>query len=134
VEDGLAYYGSEDGETYQYVASVVEDRQGSLWFGTGSGIDRYEAEGFKSFSIDGQPLNSVKALLEDRQGILWFGTLGKVLRVASEERRFCRYDGQRLEVIAEGDTLGDGVWRMVYARRPSGPYLDRHPRQRGLPL
>jgi len=60
------------------VRTLLVDRQGVLWIGTGSqGLARYnQAEGkYDSFQrADGLPSNYVRVLAEDEEGSLWIGT------------------------------------------------------------
>jgi len=65
--------------------SIVQDRDGVLWFGTGGGVSRYDGESFTTFTTDhGLSHNHVRSIVEDREGHLWFGTEGGL----------SRYDGQ----------------------------------------
>jgi ligand-binding sensor domain-containing protein/serine phosphatase RsbU (regulator of sigma subunit) len=60
------------------VMSMLEDRQGNLWFGTGeAGVSRFDGSSFRSFSIkQGFKSNDIQDILEDKEGNLWFGTWG----------------------------------------------------------
>lgn len=54
-----------------------EDRTGTLWFGTRSGLNKYERSN-ETFSHitekEGLPSNDVVSILEDEHGALWLGT------------------------------------------------------------
>jgi ligand-binding sensor domain-containing protein len=52
------------------------DRNGNLWFGTGSGgVSRYDGKCFKNFTTEqGLANNIVWSIIEDKQGNIWFGT------------------------------------------------------------
>ena len=67
VKDGLARNG---------IGSIVQDREGSLWFGTnGGGVSRYDDSTFTTITTqDGLAHNDVRAIFQDREGSLWFGT------------------------------------------------------------
>ncbi len=58
------------------IYSLLVDRQGTLWIGTGiSGVGRYRNGAYEFFGkTDGLTDNYVNALLEDREGSLWIGT------------------------------------------------------------
>ena len=70
--------------SYDRITSIIEDRKGSLWFGTdGFGISKFnpnaELNGTdKSFTYitneDGLPGNNIYDLFEDRNGNIWIGT------------------------------------------------------------
>ncbi len=71
-----AYSLSED-----TVWAIREDRFGSLWVGTGNGLNRFEREQerFIRFQQDEKDVNSLSdnwiwSIYEDRSGILWIGT------------------------------------------------------------
>ena len=67
-----------DGLAHDDVYSMLEDREGHLWFGTGGGgVSRYDGKEFHTLTIeDGLAHNVVPCVLEDRERRLWFGTWG----------------------------------------------------------
>ena len=87
-----------DGLPAPIISSLLQDRQGHLWFGTwGGGICQYDGTCFTIFSEeDGLPSGAVKYMLEDRRGHLWIGT---------HHRGVCRYDGQVFETFTAADGL-----------------------------
>ncbi len=61
------------------VASVMQDRQGLIWVGTGDGLVRFDGQRFRPMERDGVPpvqrnLGWVRALLATRDGRVWIGT------------------------------------------------------------
>lgn len=59
---------------------ILQDRTGFLWFGTNSGLHKYDGYGFVSYKHDVDDSssmvdNNVFALCEDKAGVLWVGTL-----------------------------------------------------------
>jgi ligand-binding sensor domain-containing protein/serine phosphatase RsbU (regulator of sigma subunit) len=71
----------EDGFTPAVATVIMQDRTGFLWFGTGSGLSRYdgyEVRTYKHDPDDPRSLghNQVMGLLEDRDGSIWVGTFG----------------------------------------------------------
>lgn len=58
------------------VRTLVEDRQGALWIGAGSGLYRRWPDGrTERYTTEhGLPANDVLALLMDADGQLWVGT------------------------------------------------------------
>jgi len=64
-----------DGLTNNFVWQVLVDSRGGVWFGSNFGIDYYDGNTFKHFSIgDGLAANEgiANACLEDSNGTLWF--------------------------------------------------------------
>ncbi|MEY4111300.1 MAG: hypothetical protein RLZZ46_1656, partial [Bacteroidota bacterium] len=59
------------------VRSILEDKSGNLWFGTGGGVSKYDGQSFTHFTEkEGLSNNVVMSILEDKSGNLWFGTYG----------------------------------------------------------
>ena len=83
----LHAFTTADGLAHNRVRTLLEDRQGRLWFGTfGGGLSCYDGEGFETYSTaDGLADDEVVSLLEDGAGDLWVGTL----------KDLSRWDGQR---------------------------------------
>ena len=89
-EDGLKFYGMEDGLIDDRVNDLLLDRNGNLWVATQSGLCRFDGHTFHAFTTeDGLPNNRIRCLFEDRQGHLWIGTDGGVVH----------YNGQHFQII-----------------------------------
>ena len=92
--------------------SILEDREGHLWFGTGElgteegGVSRYDGQTFTTFTTqDGLAQNTVRSILEDRDGHLWFGTGGGGVS---------RYDGTQFTTFTTQDGLAQNtVWSIL---------------------
>jgi signal transduction histidine kinase/ligand-binding sensor domain-containing protein/CheY-like chemotaxis protein len=67
---------TKDGLADDRITSILEDREGNLWFGTYyGGVSRYDGKSFVAFTRkNGLADNRVMSILEDREGYLWFGT------------------------------------------------------------
>ncbi|WP_343229206.1 two-component regulator propeller domain-containing protein [Psychrobium sp. MM17-31] len=75
--------------SYQYVKSMIQDRQGFMWFGTQDGLHRFDGYDFKSYHHDAQQPDSlsadtISALLIDKQGQLWVATRGGGISIYQE--------------------------------------------------
>ena len=81
------------------INSIVQDREGNVWFGTNRGLCRYDGAQFVTFTTeDGLADSFVQSIGEDRQGNLWFGTrFGGV----------SRYDGKEFVTFTTADGLAD---------------------------
>ena len=89
-EEGLKFYGIEDGLIDDKVTDLIEDRHGNLWIATLSGLCRFDGSTFQTFTTDdGLPSNRIRCLFEDRQGHLWLGT----------DRGVTHYNGQLFQTI-----------------------------------
>ena len=62
------------------VWSIIQDKLGTLWFGTTDGIYKYDGKTFSFFTHNdgianntGVDINKVESILEDRTGKIWFG-------------------------------------------------------------
>ena len=89
-EDGLKFYGIEDGLIDDRVTDLIKDHHGNLWVATRSGLSRFDGSVFQTFTTEeGLPSNRIHCLFEDSQGHLWLGTDGGVTH----------YDGQLFQTI-----------------------------------
>jgi len=89
-EEGLKFYGIEDGLIDHRVNNLLKDRDGNLWIATQRGLSCFDGSTFHNFTTkDGLPSNAIRCLFEDSQGHLWIGTDGGVVH----------YDGQLFQTI-----------------------------------
>lgn len=69
----------EDGLSQSTVYSIIQDKKGFVWFGTGNGLNRYDGYKFLIYSnnpVDSTTIsdNGIISMFEDKEGILWIGT------------------------------------------------------------
>ncbi|MDE2808282.1 MAG: sigma 54-interacting transcriptional regulator, partial [Gemmatimonadota bacterium] len=89
-QEGLTWYGVEDGLIDNHVNDLLVDRHGNLWIATLGGISCFDGRSFRSFTTeDGLPSNRIHCLLEDARGHLWIGT----------DRGVALYDGRLFQII-----------------------------------
>ena len=85
---------TEDGLPENLVTSAAQTRDGYLWFGTFSGLVRFDGERFRVFNPTNAPElpdRRVVRLFEDSMGVLWIGhEAGHVSRY--HQGRFERVD------------------------------------------
>lgn len=68
-----------NGLSHNQVNTIIKDRQGFMWFGTMSGLNRYDGTSFKTFrhiQNDSSSLhdNFINKLIEDPEGSIWIST------------------------------------------------------------
>ena len=73
------HYSIDEGASASIAKTIFQDKTGYLWFGTYSGLDRYDGVKFKSYkNIPEDTLSItngfVQCILEDKEENLWIGT------------------------------------------------------------
>ena len=78
------YYGQDSGLENLDIRTILQDRTGFLWIGTGNGLYRYDGRHFRVFTqADGLPSMEIQTLAETSDGTLWVaGMSGLARRVA----------------------------------------------------
>lgn len=90
------HLGLEQGLSQETVKTILQDHTGFMWFGTQSGLNRYDGYRLRVFRSDpgdpsSLPDNYVLASYEDGDGRLWFGTRGGLARFDEARQNFVRY-------------------------------------------
>ena len=94
------------------VLSIAEDRAGNLWFGTRSGVSRFDGENFSGFtSADGLAGTWIQSIFVDRAGQVWFG--------ADYGGGVSRYDGEKFTTFTADDGLANNTVISI-AEDPAG--------------
>ncbi len=94
------HIGIEQGLSQSSVVSILQDRDGFLWFGTQDGLDKFDGYKFtiyKNDPFDSTSLsdNWVSVIQEDREGHIWIGTHnGGLLRFDKTTRLFKRFQNE----------------------------------------
>ncbi len=89
--------GLEQGLSQSTVNSIVQDKQGFMWFGTQDGLNRYDGYSILVFKHSASNSNSLAddnafSLINDRDGDLWIGTRYHGLdRYEISKNRFIHY-------------------------------------------
>ena len=74
-QEGLTWYGTEEGLIDHHVNDLLLDRHDNLWIATWNGLSCFDGSTFRSFTTEeGLPSNRIHCLLEDARGHLWIGT------------------------------------------------------------
>ncbi|WP_236252807.1 two-component regulator propeller domain-containing protein [Echinicola sp. 20G] len=87
----------EDGLSGSTVLSILQDKQGFMWFGTKNGLNRYDGHNFKIFSSEenshaGLKDNFIYGLLEDSRGTIWIGTTHGIYTYNSSTESFHHFN------------------------------------------
>jgi len=90
------HIGLEDGLAQESVVTMLQDRDGFMWFGSQAGLNRFDGYRVRVFRNDPNDPDSlvdnyVRASWQDAQGRLWFGTRGGLVRYDDGAERFTRY-------------------------------------------
>lgn len=71
-------YDIQHGLAGSTVYCLLQDRQGFLWFGTETGVSRFDGTNFKNFTTtQGLPDNQVIQMFEDSKGRIWMAPFSK---------------------------------------------------------
>jgi len=102
-----------DGLGGPIVLSILQDRNGALWFGLwGEGVCRYDGRTFRTFTTqDGLPSNDIWTIFEDSRGDLWFGTMNYWTWKGAG---VCKYDGKTFQTFTKADGLAGDVVTAIY--------------------
>ncbi|MGK2864475.1 MAG: two-component regulator propeller domain-containing protein [Chitinophagaceae bacterium] len=75
-------YSSNDGLINNHITTILEDKNGNIWFGTRGGICRLDPDGsFQSFTPPLELVNkAILSMAEDDKGFIWIGTNEGVFR------------------------------------------------------
>jgi len=72
------HYDEKDGLAGSTVYDMCQDKDGYIWFGTESGLSRFDGTHFRNFTTaDGLVDNEVLKLFTDSRGRVWIVTLNK---------------------------------------------------------
>jgi len=63
-----------------YIYSILQDHYGYMWFGTLSGLVRYDGTQYRIYTHDPENIHSIStneiiSLFEDSRGVIWVGTI-----------------------------------------------------------
>jgi signal transduction histidine kinase/ligand-binding sensor domain-containing protein len=106
----IAHYTTQAGLPSLNVKVILEDRRGTLWFGTYGGLAQFKDNQFTIWTTaQGLAGNRVRSLYEDQDGTLWIGTYDQGLS------RF--RDGQFFNYRVEQGLFNNGVFQILEDQR-----------------
>ena len=111
MTDGkLTNYTTKEGLVGNYVRSIYEDSEGTLWIGTyGEGLSRFKGGKFVNYRVEnGLFDNGVFAIQEDEAGSFWISSNRGIYRV--KKRALNDFaDGKIAKFTSVGYGVGDGM-------------------------
>jgi signal transduction histidine kinase/ligand-binding sensor domain-containing protein/CheY-like chemotaxis protein len=115
-------YSMDDGLPSTGVYAIAQDHEGAMWFGTKSGVARFDGVHFQVFRhIEDDPdslytNSNISSLFVDRQDMVWVGSLdGGLSRYDRKTGKFTHWGH---DPSNPGSLASDGVWGM--AQTPDG--------------
>ena len=88
----VSHYSIENGMSQNTVMSILQDKQGYMWFGTWDGLNRFDGYNFQTFKAmeDGEEAkvnNRVDIIYEDEEEQLWWMTYDGHYYMLDKDRR-----------------------------------------------
>ncbi len=85
-----------DGLSSSSISTIIQDRDGLLWFASQSGLNRYDGYSFERYEHDPFNRNSlshnlIQTMYYEDPGLLWIGTYGGLNRFDTESGDFTWY-------------------------------------------
>ena len=97
---------TKDGLASNYIMSICEDENGTLWFGTWQGVSRFKDGTFITYTAkEGLPHDYVSAVFVDSRGNPWIATYGGGL---------CRWKDEKFIVFNTSIGLPNNTIRTIY--------------------
>lgn len=94
----LEYFGPSENFNAVAVRTILEDKYGTMWFGTENGIIKCDGKSFTSITTaQGLLHNDIWSMTLDNNGLLWIGTYDGV----------CTYDGTSFKPFKIPDATPD---------------------------
>lgn len=94
------HYDLQDGLASPTIHSIFQDKDGFIWFGTESGLCRYDGKQFKTFTVkDGLPGNEVFGMLQDKKGRIWLQQYGTTIAYIYKGKVFNQQNDSLLKRI-----------------------------------
>jgi ligand-binding sensor domain-containing protein len=112
-EQRFINFSVKDGMPEKYIYSITQDATGYMWFGTGTGLYRYDGHRFKAIhSPLDKPGRSIGNILQtvvaDSAGMLWLGSLNTLQWYYPPANRFTGPDYNRPDVKSVCDAYISG--------------------------
>ncbi len=104
--DNLVNPARQNNLTDRSIYSIIEDRDGKLWFGTSRGLSCFDGKMFRHFSTgSGLPTNKVYVIVIDRKG---------KLRIGTDSGLFCYENGNFLPFATTDELMDQSISTLLY--------------------
>jgi ligand-binding sensor domain-containing protein/DNA-binding response OmpR family regulator/nitrogen-specific signal transduction histidine kinase len=111
---------AEEGLSNSEVKCIYKDKTGFLWFGTPSGLNRYD--GYEIITckqdLSGEPIhssnNDIQRIQEDAEGRLWLKTRSGYTVYDTSLERFAGNTDELLKKYSGTDDFGDSSENLIY--------------------
>ncbi|MEO6537521.1 MAG: two-component regulator propeller domain-containing protein [Ferruginibacter sp.] len=90
------HIGMEEGLSSETVTTILQSREGFLWFGTFDGLFKYDGYSFTKYQLDPFDPNSLSqnfiyTIFEDRDGTIWTSSFEGLCKFDKATEKFTRY-------------------------------------------
>jgi len=98
------HIGVESGLSHSNILSILQDSRGFMWFGTRSGLNKYDGYSFTIYKNKFQDSTSItndyiNDLVEDEEGNIWIATLNGLDKFDWKLERFVHYYFQETSAV-----------------------------------
>lgn len=122
---------TEDGLSSSSINKIIQDKTGYIWLATDKGLDKFDGDNFKEYSIRNTGNNGITdilitSIIEDRSGVIWVATHSGICSYRLDTEQFQRYivrgTNQPLDCHIT-DIAEDRLGQILIATSGSGVYL-----------
>lgn len=79
--------------------AILEDKMGNMWFGSLSGLNKYDGKNWTYFTeINGLANSSITYLFEDSKGVIWVGTV----------KGLSKFENDKISILGNKDGFPEG--------------------------
>lgn len=121
-------YSVKAGLSQSTIYQIIQDQNGYVWLGTGSGVSRFDGVEFKNYSTeDGISANGVRSMHIDTMGRLWFGHSYGGLTI-QEDGEFSTPDITAFDITSHVTAIEeDDKGRIWFSTAENGVYRINNP-------
>ncbi len=96
IKNKFTHFTEKEGLTSNLINCIIQDHLGYIWFGTSTGISKYDGYEFENFTVVPNDTNFLQlpltfSLYEDSKGYIWIGSVGGITRYDRNKKTFKLY-------------------------------------------